>query len=745
MQNIPGRKILFVSFLFGLFLWLLDAVADYFVFFPRQQTFLEVAFLEVPKHDLFLRTLFVLLSLFAGMCLAQWVHRHAILQRRLDHLNRILLSVRNVNQLITKETDRRRLLDQTCQLLVETRGFYNAWIVLLDQHGRPCPPFHHAGFDGDFDPMIRELESAAIPACARRAIERGGIYVMEHPSSQCPQCPNRTKYPNRSAIAACLKHGQRVFGWLTVSIPHSFVQDLQERDLVEEVANDIAFALHNIEIEASHRDDVAALQESERKHRDLFHGIRDAIYVTDTDRNVVDCNTAFTELFGCKLDELRGTKAGAVYADPGEYERVHEPICSSSGDADFFADVHYRKKSGQVFIGETCIFCLRDTQRRLRGYMGMIRDVTEQKQAEQALKQNERRFRTLFESAPIGIFTTTSDGRPLAINTSMARILGLDSPQEAIAHFSNLSSDLYVHPERRREFVRLLREHGRVEGFQYEARTFDGRQVWLNMNARVAEWVDADSFIIEGFATDITEHKEAEAALASKNAELERFVYTISHDLQSPLITIRGFIGHLERDVASGDTDRVRSDVERIERSARRMGELLDGLLELSRIGRIANPSEQVDLRVLVREVIESLGGMLAPSGVRVEVAADLPVVWGDRHRLGEVYQNLIENAVKFMGEQTEPVIEIGVRWVRTERVLFVRDNGSGIETRDHESVFGLFNQLDPRAGGTGVGLALVQRIIEVHQGRIWIESAGRGRGTTFCFTLPEVEEQSDG
>jgi signal transduction histidine kinase len=125
---------------------------------------------------------------------------------------------------------------------------------------------------------------------------------------------------------------------------------------------------------------------------------------------------------------------------------------------------------------------------------------------------------------------------------------------------------------------------------------------------------------------------------------------------------------------------------------------------------------------------------------INVNVESDLPVVSGDRPRLVEVMQNLIDNAAKFMGDQPKPLIEIGVRKQGNEHVFFVKDNGIGIEPAYRERVFGLFDKLDPHSEGTGVGLALVQRIVEVHGGRIWVESEGRGKGSMFCFTLPIKE-----
>ncbi len=228
------------------------------------------------------------------------------------------------------------------------------------------------------------------------------------------------------------------------------------------------------------------------------------------------------------------------------------------------------------------------------------------------------------------------------------------------------------------------------------------------------------------------------AEVEAKNAELQRFVYAVSHDLRSPLITIQGFLGYLERDLAGGDTERVATDVSKIRGAAEKMQGLLGELLKLSRIGSIANTGEIIGMGEAAGEAVAMVEGAIVERGVEVMIAPDLPVVFGDRSRLVRVLQNLLENAVKYMGEQQHPRIEIGVlREPGEASVIYVRDNGVGIETRDHDRVFDLFAQLDSKADGTGMGLTLVKRIIEVHGGRIWVESGGRGQGSTFFFTLP--------
>jgi signal transduction histidine kinase len=164
------------------------------------------------------------------------------------------------------------------------------------------------------------------------------------------------------------------------------------------------------------------------------------------------------------------------------------------------------------------------------------------------------------------------------------------------------------------------------------------------------------------------------------------------------------------------------------------MQRLLGDLLELSRVGRVVNPPERMALAELVHEAAALVRGRLA--GVELVVAPDLPELQADRARLVQVLQNLLDNAGQFRSAVEPPRVEVGVRLDAGERVFYVRDNGVGIEPRHHERVFGLFHKLDPRGAGSGVGLALARRIVEGHGGRLWVESEGADRGSTFCFTL---------
>jgi len=239
---------------------------------------------------------------------------------------------------------------------------------------------------------------------------------------------------------------------------------------------------------------------------------------------------------------------------------------------------------------------------------------------------------------------------------------------------------------------------------------------------------------------DLVEGLEQRTAeLMRVNEELERFTKAVSHDLKSPLITICGFVGMIEEDAREAP-ERLGEDIAKVQRAVEGMRQLLDGLLELSRIGRVLSLPERSPLGELAREAVDLIGGLLSERGVSVHIAPELPTVYGDRLRLRTVFQNLVENAVKFAGDRAAPRIDIDAVVRNDEVVCSVRDNGAGIDPAYRDAIFGLFKRLDPRTEGMGIGLAMVKRIVEAHGGRVWVESEGRGHGSTFYLALPAAK-----
>jgi hypothetical protein len=245
-----------------------------------------------------------------------------------------------------------------------------------------------------------------------------------------------------------------------------------------------------------------------------------------------------------------------------------------------------------------------------------------------------------------------------------------------------------------------------------------------------------------GISWDVTQARLAEerirqyaAELERKNREMEQFVYSVSHDLKSPLVTCKGFTGILKEDLAEGRIAEALDSAQRVERATAHMGRLIEDLLQLSRVGRVANKSEAVQVSALVGELAEELR-LAAKPGVLVEVDAGMPVIDADPMAISRLFQNLLVNAFQYGCSAAQPRITVGSRMAGGEVLFFVRDNGPGIAAEYHEKIFGLFQRLEANQGGTGIGLAIVSKIMEVHEGRAWVESAP-GAGATFWLAFP--------
>ncbi len=229
-------------------------------------------------------------------------------------------------------------------------------------------------------------------------------------------------------------------------------------------------------------------------------------------------------------------------------------------------------------------------------------------------------------------------------------------------------------------------------------------------------------------------HRTAE--LQEKNDEMARFLYTVSHDLKSPLVTIKTFLGYLRRDLEREDSPALEQDLTFIADAAHRMTLLLEELLELSRVGRHTAPLREVPLQEVLDDALALVAGPLAEHHVTVTTPREPVILFGDPKRLVELYQNLLDNAVKFMGNQPSPRIDIGWKLDAGKIWLFVRDNGDGVDPVFLPKIFGIFEKQHAHTEGVGMGLAIVKRIVDVHGGTISAISAGPGQGATFLFFL---------
>lgn len=362
--------------------------------------------------------------------------------------------------------------------------------------------------------------------------------------------------------------------------------------------------------------------------------------------------------------------------------------------------------------------------------------------AEALLRQREALFRRLFEQSKDVVVISTATGRIADVNQAGLDLYGFHSKEEM------LSADvwqLYADREERRNLVRRLESEGYVKDHETLQKTRAGEVRIIQGTTSTIRKDDGSVELLLSILRDVTRRRRSEAEckalvqeLASKNAELERFSRAVSHDLKSPLTTIRGYLGLLKSNLRRGELDDAEEFFHEIDEASKKMGQMIDGLLRFHSVHRSAPiPQERVDLTEVARDAVRLLGQRIAESGAQVEISLDLPRVDGDPSLWLVILQNLIDNAVKFSACRLRPRVSVGSKIQGGETVVFVADNGVGIPPQDQDRIFGLFEKLNPEDEGTGIGLASVQRAVEAHGGRIWVESAGTDRGCTFCFTIP--------
>jgi PAS domain S-box-containing protein len=373
-------------------------------------------------------------------------------------------------------------------------------------------------------------------------------------------------------------------------------------------------------------------------------------------------------------------------------------------------------------------------------------DIAERKRAEAALRRAEEKYRSIFENAMEGIFQSTPDGRLLTANPALARMLGYES-REALVEVTDLERQLHLTPDRRRELTRLLETQGEVHGFECEVQRPDGSRIWMSVSARSVRDLSGSLLYYEGTAEDVTEHKRAWAAEAELRMALRRsetmsamgmLVAGVAHEVRNPLFGISANLDAFEA-TAGKKRGAFRPMIVRMRGELARLTTLMQELLEYGKPQNSMMVSGPIG--TIVIEAVESCAALAAESQVAVvnSIASDLPPVSMDRRRLVQVFQNLLQNAIQHSPVGGTVTVE-AARQAGTNGsgvVLTINDCGPGFLSEDMPHVFEPF--FSRRQGGTGLGLALAQRIIEEHNGAISVANRDGG-GATLVVRLPSGE-----
>ena len=485
--------------------------------------------------------------------------------------------------------------------------------------------------------------------------------------------------------------------------------------------------------------------DSETYRRFVDHEADYAMYLLDPKGHVASWNLGAERMKGYTADEVIGKHFSMFY--PPNDVTSHKPqfVLRVAQEEGRYSEEGWRiRKAGTLFWANATLTALRDGDGHLLGFAKVTRDLTERRHAEEALKQSEERLRLLVASVKdYAIFMLDKHGRILTWNEGAQRLKGYTAEEIIGRPFTTFYTEedrARGHPE---DELRIAIQEGRYEEEGWRVRK-DGTHFWANVTITALRDAKGE---LRGFAKvtrDLTARKRAEEEAqqraedyAALNRELDSFTSAVAHDLRAPLRAMM----HLAEDISENTALRADASaltsLRALQSSARRMSDLIDGLLELSRSTKGALHPEPVDVSKLAEDVWKDVLQRAPGSRAKLDVQPGLHVT-ADARLLRALLDNLLSNAIKFSANGDSPIVHVGRSVSRGETAFYVRDNGIGFDAERARGIFEPFQRLPSAAGyeGLGIGLATVKRIVARHGGRIWAESK-EGQGATFWFTLP--------
>lgn len=478
------------------------------------------------------------------------------------------------------------------------------------------------------------------------------------------------------------------------------------------------------------------IKESRDYLQNLLETANDLIYTVDINGNFTYLNPR-VEDYGYTPGELVGKRFLTILTEKHHGRRFEKSIREKVRQG---YDVEVKTKEGAIRICRISASPLMDQEGAVIGLIATVRDITEHEQARAETTRLKEYSEKIVASIPSSLLALDKELNIKSVNR-MYREIGGIRDDDVVG--KNLKE---VFPGD------LLKEGGLLQAFDEVMETGEARRLYgvkhassdhpekiLNITVsgirRAAEEEEEDIILV---MEDVTERTRLTEEVRKKNKELEGFVYTISHDLRAPIVSIQGFSSILLADFQDKLDDTGKRYLARIQANVRQVEILIDDLLEFSRIGRATGAFEDVPSVEIIKDVLSVLGLQLKKRGIKVNVQSNLPVIHCERNRIYQVFENLIQNSIKYMGDAESPEIEVGCRETAGFHEFYVKDNGIGIDSKYHQKIFQIFQRLkEVDIKGTGIGLSTVERIAEIHGGSVRVESE-RGKGATFYFSVPE-------
>jgi PAS domain S-box-containing protein len=483
------------------------------------------------------------------------------------------------------------------------------------------------------------------------------------------------------------------------------------------------------------------LQNSEIRYRRLFEAAQDGILIVDAETgHIVDVNPFLMDMLHYSKEEFVGKKLWEIgaFRDIEKSKNAFAELQTSQYIR--YEDLQLETKEGRLIDVEFVSNVYQVDHTKV--VQCNIRDITERRRAEAALRDSERLYRAIGESIDYGVWVCDADGHNIYASESFLRLVGLTQEQ-----CSNFGWGDVLHPDDAERTITAWKEcvrTGCAWDIEHRFRGVDGQ--WHPILARGLPVRNEQGKVIcwAGINLDIKNLKQVEVSLKKRtrqledaNAELESFSYSVSHDLRAPLRAIDGYSRMILRQQGDKFDENTKRLFTVIRDNVTLMGKLIDDLLALSRLGREALSLSQLNIEDLTRDAWETLKAVNPNRSIDLKIG-HVPAGRGDRTLIKQVLVNILSNAIKFTSVREVPLIEMGGYSEATENVYYIRDNGVGFDMQYHDKLFGVFQRLHSVEDfeGTGIGLAIVQRIVMRHGGRVWAEGKVDG-GACFYFTLP--------
>ncbi|GAA3629411.1 PAS domain-containing sensor histidine kinase [Flavivirga jejuensis] len=519
-------------------------------------------------------------------------------------------------------------------------------------------------------------------------------------------------------------------------LQRALAREKAARKQAEKILEDKSLELYDAKekLEQSYLELEASLNKKDSQLQGVFENIVDAYVIMDLLGNILKMNEAAVSLLG--FNHAKENFNLIKMAAPEEVQRVLESfnILFKKGSlTDFHLNIITRKNEPKlVHINASIIY---DNGTPVAA-QGIVRDITLDNKYKNRLETERQKYSNIIANMNLGLVETGIDDKILMVNQSFSKMSGY-SEEEIIG---KTGKELFI-TEENAEIIETKdskRHRGEAHSYEIKVRNKLGEdRYWLvsgaanyNLEGKVVGSI--------GVHLDITgirklEHQKEKLLndLSKSNEELKEYAHVVSHDLKSPLRSIDALVSWIKEDNKGKLDPTSIQNFELIETTLEKMEQLISDVLSYSSIGSEKNEKTDVDLDKVVKDLIKIL---YVPDHISINIENTLPTIKGERMKLQQVFQNLIGNAIKFIDKE-KGFITIQVKSLRTHYKFSIADNGMGIEKQFHNRIFKIFHALNKSKDSTGIGLSIVKKIIDLHEGEIWLES-NPGEGTTFFFTL---------